>query len=816
MPPPTSIGPIRETRINQVLYVGEIGAKSIQAAVNFAVAEGGSFLVVIPYGYTAADHIAAVVNGSVNIMLCDQRGSSQQNYVWNGSAYAPADFTQLGNFIMRSIDISDPLTTPLGGFANYGWVQSLNRSRIIANSSGTSFGEFEFSASNSLGGFETFLVLDANYAIFDTGIQVAGDATFSTDADVAGTLTAATLTADTLTANTIAAPSMNISDPLTSPLGGHANYGWVESLNRSRIIAASSGTSFGEFEFSASNSTSGFETYLVLDASTAVFSIGLQVDGDATFSTDVDVEGTLTAATADIATANVTNQTVSGTLILDNDPTQGQEAATKHYVDLAIAESGSFVYPDPGVPISTGTAWGTSIDPATLARTNTSNTFSQAQAITGALLAGASPNTLALGAWPVAGSINPSVTASTHNVVINPATGGTVQISRDAGGGLQVMDGTGSGTPVALIDNTGRASFGTLQLPSETANVVIGGAYNVSDSTQSVNRMQLFVPGQASFSGYGSWGVNVRNTGNAGLANLILDFLANSSVNGTSPKPALSVTGDGELQMLSQTAVLYLGGGANVSNSASELKRMEIYVPGQDGFSAYGNWGVYVRNTGSAGYQNLILDLIPNSAINGTAPTPALTLTGSGDMTCGNLTFGGYLNSTANLFLNPGNSSSSLYLCWNAGSHTYFGNGASGIVGSVDSSGNANFNGDLTAGTKSFKIPHPLDEKKWLTHGCLEGPEHAVYYRGEVQLKGGVANVALPDYFEALTELYGRTVQLTQVDDGDGDLATLIASRVAKGKFRIRSNVADAVVWWEVKAIRKGVKIDVESSREAA
>ena len=121
--------------------------------------------------------------------------------------------------------------------------------------------------------------------------------------------------------------------------------------------------------------------------------------------------------------------------------------------------------------------------------------------------------------------------------------------------------------------------------------------------------------------------------------------------------------------------------------------------------------------------------------------------------------------------------------------------------------------GDVSATTKTFKVTHPLDESKLLIHACLEGPENGVYYRGEAELVDGRAIVELPDYFEALTQADGRTVQLTQVDDG-GELGLFAASRVVDGKFSIRSNVSAAIVSWEVKAERRDVsRLEVEQAK---
>jgi hypothetical protein len=134
----------------------------------------------------------------------------------------------------------------------------------------------------------------------------------------------------------------------------------------------------------------------------------------------------------------------------------------------------------------------------------------------------------------------------------------------------------------------------------------------------------------------------------------------------------------------------------------------------------------------------------------------------------------------------------------------------------IQSNGSAQFNhnlnvvGTLTAGVKTFNIPHPQGGGRRLVHACLEGPENGVYYRGEAELVDGRAIVELPAYFEALTQADGRTVQLTQVDDG-GDLGLFAASPVVDGKFSIRSNVSAAIVSWEVKAERRDLpRLDAE------
>ncbi|MFI1195126.1 hypothetical protein ACH4T9_17940 [Micromonospora sp. NPDC020750] len=118
--------------------------------------------------------------------------------------------------------------------------------------------------------------------------------------------------------------------------------------------------------------------------------------------------------------------------------------------------------------------------------------------------------------------------------------------------------------------------------------------------------------------------------------------------------------------------------------------------------------------------------------------------------------------------------------------------------------------GKIVGRTKQFVIDHPLDDpadpdRRLLVHAALEGPENGVYYRGEGRLVDGAATVDLPEYFEALTRLEGRTVQLTPVFDDDEPVSPLAASRVTAGEFRVRAvdgSKASHAFFWQVSAIR--------------
>jgi hypothetical protein len=124
-------------------------------------------------------------------------------------------------------------------------------------------------------------------------------------------------------------------------------------------------------------------------------------------------------------------------------------------------------------------------------------------------------------------------------------------------------------------------------------------------------------------------------------------------------------------------------------------------------------------------------------------------------------------------------------------------------------------------GTKQFVIDHPLDpDRQTLAHACIEGPEAAVYYRGEGRLVGGTARVELPEYFEGIARPDGRTVMLTPVSAVDEPVTVLAATPVAGGGFDVRAadcRNPNQRFCWEVKAVRADVeRLKVESVKNAA
>ncbi|WP_440948565.1 hypothetical protein ACSAZL_10250 [Methanosarcina sp. T3] len=139
-------------------------------------------------------------------------------------------------------------------------------------------------------------------------------------------------------------------------------------------------------------------------------------------------------------------------------------------------------------------------------------------------------------------------------------------------------------------------------------------------------------------------------------------------------------------------------------------------------------------------------------------------------------------------------------------------------IGTANPSVKLEVNGDIKATNKKFSINHPLyPDTHNLVHSTLEGPETAVFYRGEAQLSDGEKTILLPDYFEALTRKENRTVLLTPKFEEDFEISMLAASEVKNGKFTVKmidNNNSSQKFYWEVKAIRSDVEIlEVEPAK---
>jgi hypothetical protein len=117
----------------------------------------------------------------------------------------------------------------------------------------------------------------------------------------------------------------------------------------------------------------------------------------------------------------------------------------------------------------------------------------------------------------------------------------------------------------------------------------------------------------------------------------------------------------------------------------------------------------------------------------------------------------------------------------------------------VTVNGNLNVTGSITAGTKDFKIDHPLDPaNKYLYHTSVESPDMMNIYNGNIVLDAnGEAEIQLPNWFEALNQDF--RYQLSCIG---GFAPVYVAKEIENNSFRIAGGTQGLKVSWQVTGIR--------------
>lgn len=136
-----------------------------------------------------------------------------------------------------------------------------------------------------------------------------------------------------------------------------------------------------------------------------------------------------------------------------------------------------------------------------------------------------------------------------------------------------------------------------------------------------------------------------------------------------------------------------------------------------------------------------------------------------------------------------------------------YGEGQSGSLSGLFSSGNVRIDDDLHvtgrifAGTKDFRIDHPLDpENKYLVHASIESNEMLNVYSGNATLGAtGSAVVELPDWMEA--ENGDFRYQLTAL--GTPQPGLFVSRRIENHEFAISGGAPGAEVSWQVTGVRQ-------------
>jgi hypothetical protein len=111
-----------------------------------------------------------------------------------------------------------------------------------------------------------------------------------------------------------------------------------------------------------------------------------------------------------------------------------------------------------------------------------------------------------------------------------------------------------------------------------------------------------------------------------------------------------------------------------------------------------------------------------------------------------------------------------------------------------------------SAASKTFIIDHPTDADKYLVHGCLEGPEVGVYYRGKAEIVYGASTVKikLPAYVDSLASEF--TVQVTSIFNGLPIKTPYQVSEVKNGEFTIHGEPGK--MFWHVYGKRGDITVE--------
>jgi trimeric autotransporter adhesin len=357
---------------------------------------------------------------------------------------------------------------------------------------------------------------------------------------------------------------------------------------------------------------------------------------------------------------------------------------------------------------------------------------------------------------------------------------------------LTVTPGTGlSGGGLVALGNSITLNVNTTKIPQlGTANTFVG------------NQTVTGTVAATSFSGNGAGITNVNASNSAELGGLASSayaqlaaantFTGSQTVNGT-----VGATSTGSAFIGTSTSTVFAavaGGGAGVGvfGNASGASGSGVYGSGATGVVGVSTLGGGPGGnfTGYTAPQSSDLSGTDGIDSTGGDGDPAHVSDTGGVGIAGQGGYGGDVDAVGGRFTG-GN---------------FIGKDGDGVLGNAGSGYAGNFRGDLnvtgsiTAGTKDFKIDHPLDPaNKYLVHASVESSEMKNIYDGTVTTDGqGQATVQLPEWFEVLNTDF--RYQLTVI----GQFAqAIVAHEIESSRFEIRTSAPNVKVSWQVTGVRQ-------------
>ena len=120
--------------------------------------------------------------------------------------------------------------------------------------------------------------------------------------------------------------------------------------------------------------------------------------------------------------------------------------------------------------------------------------------------------------------------------------------------------------------------------------------------------------------------------------------------------------------------------------------------------------------------------------------------------------------------------------------------GVAGVAGADALFGIGNF---TATGAKSFIDPYPGDPTKQINYIALEGPTAGTFFNGRATAVNGVARIAVPDHFRAVTDPGSLTVQATPI----GQMARFAVLKVGIDEILIQAS-SDVDFFYTVNGVR--------------
>jgi len=966
----TGTAPIDIGQINSTYYVTGWGAgfSTVQQAVdNVRVYGGGIADIVVVQGHDIADNIATVTGGHPSTFIIDQREGRNQKWMWNGTAFIPEDFAQLGGISGLWYAASSNIPFAYDGHFYMDFLADTGR--LIARSTTTSLGHIQLEGLSNEADGRSVIYLDCiepagggePQSVFNTSVGVNGQLQVVRGAhpDVAdlwlGSSPIAHAGAKGMYVWTKTAEDATDLQGITYPatydqtlrlnyLGGHVLIGknavitesghlFSTALNNTyfvgnatyptiqsavdRAVTSNNGVVIIPWDYAGSDTieavTNGRATVIIKDHTNAaeqayiwsgsqyvpanfdqfggaIFHAGVHIEGNAQIDgyanlSDVNITGD-TNQTGDFRLAGnawmgrltaveIAGSTIAGdpapiTIIGDETVTGHLSADSAAFNTCLVAGSpvrtfantpdggggSGMEWPPAGIGVSTGTAWGTSIDPATVPRLNTANSFTGSMTIDGTLAVGAGGTQI-------------------HDLWISTSYSGLFFGRKATPFGTTFEIRLDNAIPASYIDSWGELHINSRDTSlthfwgsvDAKVNLTVGGlsTFNANLTMKTGTSITTqFIDGTAGSDVYFNWykGTGVTFGNGAGLAVARVDAagkyaipaavvadatppvirldLGINNVSGTNYPGSFQFTTENSPSInadLAKLTIKHYSGDASypirdiasfsranttITSNTTKVGHLwaatayDVYDHSQNGFHAslgsdFATPYTALVASGNPNYNERIWETTifgqtmhyslldaaqartPYLSITRANSTVAamsiaatvLTMNGNFKVT-GDFSVGAGGNFSVNLSTGPSIDCWSVLNC-HAGLNT-------------------------TGGTKNFVIPHPLDDTKELTHSCLEGPEAGVFYRGEVTTANGIAEVTLPDYFEALTFTEDRSILLTVIVDDANPVfgGQVAAGRITNGKFKVYSVDPSATIAWEVKAIRR---IDGELNR---